>query len=230
MALPRRILLVRHGQSLGNVDKSVYGTFPDHAIPLTEAGRVQAIHLGRTFGERFAGETVRAYVSPYRRARETAGVAMTGMIRVRFTKMTEDWRLREQDWGNLREPEATAVLERQRESYGSTFYRFPNGESGADVYDRVSDFMSTLWRDFEKDDFAENVLIFTHGFTMRVFLARWFHWTPAEFESVSNPENCGVFEMERTSGVSPRYRLVTALGDRFSARHPQTASRAADPG
>ena len=38
---------------------------------------------------------------------------------------------REQDWGNLREPEATEALDRERDAYGTSFYRFPGGESGA---------------------------------------------------------------------------------------------------
>lgn len=29
----------------------------------------------------------------------------------------------------------------------------------------------------------------THGLAMRLFCMRWFHWTVAEFESLSNPGN-----------------------------------------
>ena len=35
---PRRIILVRHGQSQGNVDDKVYATVPDSQIALTERG------------------------------------------------------------------------------------------------------------------------------------------------------------------------------------------------
>ena len=44
--------------------------------------------------------------------------------------------------------------------------------------------MDTLHRDFQKTDFPQNVLIVTHGLTMRLFLMRWFHWTVSEFEAL----------------------------------------------
>mmetsp|Transcript_10816 Transcript_10816/g.20018 ORF Transcript_10816/g.20018 Transcript_10816/m.20018 type:complete len:113 (+) Transcript_10816:201-539(+) len=39
---PRRIILIRHGQSEGNVDERAYVTTADWRIPLTEVGRNQA--------------------------------------------------------------------------------------------------------------------------------------------------------------------------------------------
>jgi broad specificity phosphatase PhoE len=62
--------------------------------------------------------------------------------------MYEEPRLREQDFGNLQNPSAMAVCQEERERFGSFYYRFPQGESGADVYDRVSGFMETMHRRF----------------------------------------------------------------------------------
>ena len=39
---PKRIVLLRHGQSLGNVDESAYVTTADWRIPLTDLGKDQA--------------------------------------------------------------------------------------------------------------------------------------------------------------------------------------------
>ncbi len=39
---PKRIILVRHGESAGNVDEKSYSATPDNQIPLTEKGREQA--------------------------------------------------------------------------------------------------------------------------------------------------------------------------------------------
>ena len=39
---PKRIILLRHGQSLGNVDESAYVTTADWRIPLTDLGKDQA--------------------------------------------------------------------------------------------------------------------------------------------------------------------------------------------
>ena len=46
MKIPKRIILVRHGESLGNFDESVYCTVPDWKVPLTETGKKQSIEAG----------------------------------------------------------------------------------------------------------------------------------------------------------------------------------------
>ena len=48
--------------------------------------------------------------------------------------------------------------------------------SGADVYDRVSTFLETLYRDMEKGGCGDNALLVSHGLFCRLFLTRYFHW------------------------------------------------------
>ncbi|AJP04179.1 phosphoglycerate mutase [Streptomyces cyaneogriseus subsp. noncyanogenus] len=186
MARPRRIVLVRHGESTGNVDASVYEREPDHALALTERGRRQAEEAGGTLRALFGRERVSVYVSPYRRTHETLGALGLdpALIRVR-----EEPRLREQDWGNWQDREDVRLQQAYRDAYGHFFYRFAQGESGADVYDRVGGFLESLWRSFEAPDHPPNVLLVTHGLAMRLFCMRWFHWTVAEFECLVNPGN-----------------------------------------
>jgi broad specificity phosphatase PhoE len=186
MARPRRIVLVRHGESTGNVDDSVYEREPDHALALTERGRRQAEATGEHLRRLFGDEHVSVYVSPYRRTHETlrAFHLDPGLIRVR-----EEPRLREQDWGNWQDRDEVRLQKAYRDAYGHFFYRFAQGESGADVYDRVGGFLESLFRSFEDPDHPQNVLIVTHGLAMRLFCMRWFHWTVSEFESLSNPGN-----------------------------------------
>jgi broad specificity phosphatase PhoE len=186
MARPRRIVLVRHGESTGNVDASVYEREPDHALALTERGRRQAEEAGGTLRALFGRERVSVYVSPYRRTHETlAALGLDpALIRVR-----EEPRLREQDWGNWQDREDVRLQRAYRDAYGHFFYRFAQGESGADVYDRVGGFLESLWRSFEAPDHPPNVLLVTHGLAMRLFCMRWFHWTVAEFECLVNPGN-----------------------------------------
>jgi broad specificity phosphatase PhoE len=186
MARPRRIVLVRHGESTGNVDDSVYEREPDHALALTERGRRQAEETGERLRELFGRERVSVYVSPYRRTHQTLNAfgLDPALIRVR-----EEPRLREQDWGNWQDREDVRLQKAYRDAYGHFFYRFAQGESGADVYDRVGGFLESLFRSFEAPDHPPNVLIVTHGLAMRLFCMRWFHWTVAEFESLSNPGN-----------------------------------------
>ncbi|MFF1558786.1 histidine phosphatase family protein [Streptomyces sp. NPDC058279] len=202
MVRPRRIVLVRHGESQGNADDTVYEREPDHALRLTAAGREQARQAGTKLRELFGDERISAYVSPYRRTLQTFRELRLDPTRVR---MREEPRLREQDWGNWQDHDDVRLQKAYRDAYGHFFYRFAQGESGADVYDRVGSFLESLYRSFEAPDHPENVLLVTHGLTMRLFCMRWFHWSVAEFEALSNPGN-GEF---RTLQLGPdgRYRL-----------------------
>jgi len=42
---------------------------------------------------------------------------------------------REQDWGHLREFAVNRIIQKERLAYGVFYYRIPDGESGADVYE-----------------------------------------------------------------------------------------------
>ena len=205
---PKRIILVRHGESAGNADKTHYKTVPDFAMDLTEAGWQQSRAAGKEIAEQIEGGLVRAYVSPWERTRQTfAGIA--SVLGDQVVKAIEDPRLREQDWGHLRSPEELKEIRDERDHYSPFYYRIPDGESAADVYDRVSTFMETLHRDFGKPDFPENALIVTHGVTLRIFLMRWFHWPPEFYENVRNPKNGEVVIMEH--GQDGRYCLAGTL-------------------
>ncbi|MGI5357889.1 histidine phosphatase family protein [Streptomyces sp. CA-252508] len=186
MARPRRIVLVRHGESEGNADDTVYEREPDHALRLTERGRRQAEETGERLRALFGDEPVSVYISPYRRTHETYELFRLDPAQVR---VREEPRLREQDWGNWQDRNDVRLQKAYRDAYGHFFYRFAQGESGADVYDRVGAFLESLHRSFEAPDHPPNVLLVTHGLTMRLFCMRWFHWTVAEFESLTNPRN-----------------------------------------
>jgi len=226
MQKPLKIFLIRHGQSLGNVDNTVYEHTPDWKIPLTEIGQSQAILAGKKLSEKLVSPNwildpdissqikadVLVYSSPWVRSRETAKPFMDYLENkhpwyssncVYSYRYYEDPRLREQDWGNFQEPAAMLALKRERKKFGSFFYRFPNGESGADVYDRISTFLETLFRDLHSKK-PTNIAIFTHGFTMRVFLMRWFHWSVEEFELLKNPSNCHMITL---SLVDDKYHV-----------------------
>ena len=205
---PKRIILVRHGESQGNADPNHYETTPDYALHLTDEGRVQARVAGKQIAELIGQEKVRAYVSPWCRTRETFD-GIVSVLDDQIVISIEDPRIREQEWGHLVDVEELKRIRRKRIEYGTFYYRLPDGESGADVYDRVSTFLETLHRDFTKPDFPENAVIVTHGLTLRIFLMRWFHWSVEHFERVRNPLNGDVVVME--IGSDGRYEVVTTL-------------------
>lgn len=79
----KRIILIRHGESLGNIDERAYATTADWRIPLTNLGREQARLAGRKISSYLNQEVndeegslvtkgkVYFYVSPYLRTRQT---------------------------------------------------------------------------------------------------------------------------------------------------------------
>jgi broad specificity phosphatase PhoE len=205
---PKRIILIRHGKSEGNADQNQYETIPDYALNLTPEGMEQARQAGRDIKGIIGFETLHVYLSPYYRTRQTYQ-CIRESVETNVSKVFEDPRLREQDWGHLRSPDVNEEIIRERDRFSTFYYRIVDGESGADVYDRVSTFLETLYRDFEKFDYPENALIVTHGMTLRLFLMRWFHWSVEEFEALRNPGNCQTVVMQREN--SERYDLITEL-------------------
>jgi broad specificity phosphatase PhoE len=205
---PKRILIARHGESVGNVNKGAYATTPDYALPLTPRGVSQAAELGTEIRRLIAGEKIRFYVSPWRRTRETFMGAVSALDANQWTA-AEDPRLREQEWGHLRHEEATKILEQERDAYGTFYYRFDDGESGADVYDRCSALLETVHRDFREDTFPPNCAFIGHGLTNRLLVTRWLHWTPEQFEQIANPENCELWVMDLQA--DGHYQMTTPL-------------------
>ena len=208
---PNRILLIRHGESQGNIDVNRYQTDPDYALELTPKGIEQARQAGEKIKAIIGVESLHVYLSPYVRARQTFQHLKTS-IEPNIEKVVEDPRIREQDWGHLRHPNENEEIRRQRDGFSTFYYRIPDGESGADVYDRVSTFLETLHRDFNKPYYPQNTLIVTHGVTLRLFLMRWFHWTVEEFENLRNPLNGLVVVMQRNE--KDRYQLIGELEKR----------------
>jgi len=208
---PKRIILIRHGESEGNLDKDKYRTVPDYALNLTPTGVEQARAAGREIKNILGEESLYVYHSPYFRTRQTFQYLQESFAE-NVSKVVEDPRIREMDWGHLRHPDENDEIIKRRDEYSTFYYRLPDGESGADVFDRVSTFLETMFRDFRKPDYPQNTLIVTHGLTLRLFLMRWFHWTVEEFETLLNPHNCQIVVMQqRPDG---KYELVTKLKTR----------------
>jgi broad specificity phosphatase PhoE len=198
---PKHIILVRHGQSEANINKGMYEHTPDHLMNLTDTGKAQCLDCAQKLAPYTEGQNVTVWQSPYNRTRQTATEIM------RYSKpadlrVKEDPRLREQDWGNFYTEEEAAKQNTDRRRHSEFFYRIENGESGADVYDRISTYLETLYRDFSHDDWTETVLISSHGITSLIFLMRFFHWTYEECKEETRFKNCGfvVLSLDIESG------------------------------
>jgi len=185
-------------------------------LPLTKRGEDQAYSVGQSLQKIIGGGEVRFYVSSLWRTRQTFLHIQKSFQNISYY---EDPRLREQEWSTNLEStsEYRDILEEYRNNYGSFYYRFHNGgESCSDVFNRLSDFMNTLYRDFESSEFPDNVIIISHGMTMRVFLMRFFHCSVEEFESWRNPKNCQYYHLKLEN---EKYSLTTPLSIYKKSKH-----------
>ena len=188
---PKRIILLRHGESQANVDHEVYAKVPDWKIALTATGVAQAREAGRKIAGLIGGESFGVFSSPYVRAEQTKNAMLEGMGRTPVFDY-QDPELREQEYGNMPPTDENDANRAFREQFGYFFYRFPDGESCADVYDRMALFMDSLFRRFDRDDCPENIIIVSHGTAIKCFLARWYHWDVRWFDEMPVLPNCHI--------------------------------------
>ena len=84
-------MLIRHGQSEGNVDERLFGVKPDHHMLLTDLGRRQARETGRTIKDLFIKDgSVRVIVSPYARTKGTLAEIMKELDQESVVGVEED--------------------------------------------------------------------------------------------------------------------------------------------
>lgn len=112
--------------------------------------------------------------------------------------------------GYLRTYGELQQLKRERKEYGIFYYRFPGGEAGTDVYDRINDLLGSLHRDFVSDDYPRNCVLITHSLAIRLFIMRWFHLTVEEFEQMLSPKNGELVILELNKQTAD-YELITPL-------------------
>jgi phosphohistidine phosphatase SixA len=137
--LPGVVILVRHGESEGNIDVTQWWMKPDNKILLTPKGREQAVLVGQRIENIFQHHEhelgtsinrVHIHASPFERTMETARLARLSFEH-RVVRQNVCPRLREQEFGNTQSTVFKAYREEQKR-VGRFWYRFPTGESGAD--------------------------------------------------------------------------------------------------
>ena len=173
------LILVRHGQSEGNVAAEsasrenldridVPARDPD--VVLSETGREQATAVGHWITSLPEDERPQVvWTSPYRRARQTAEIALeTADVELDFRV---DERLRDRDMGITDQLTAAGIRKKypeeaeRREWIGKFYYRPPGGESWADVAFRVRSVLTDL-ASTEKHD---RVLLAAHDVVILLF-------------------------------------------------------------
>ena len=214
MSLPIDLVLVRHGQSEGNVAKrlSEKGDHTGYTLldgrhsrsyRLSKLGQNQAVTAGEWLRKEFTknGSIFDRFItSEYTRAMETAA-----LIDLPDASWFRNFYLAERDWGDL-----DACPENERdEKFGSAlqmrliepfFWRPPNGESFAELCLRLDRVLNTLHRECSN----MRVIIVCHGEVMRAFRVLLERMPQQKFkESYLSPEkekrihNCEIIHYTR---------------------------------
>jgi len=192
---PKRMILVRHGQSEGNVRRSLTKFVPDHELHLTAEGREQALKSGENLKSIIGDESVIFIYSPYVRTVETLNGLTRSFGGREATQCKEDAYIREQDFGNFDKPEMREYHV-DKQLFGKFYYRFPDGESPADVYSRAGIFLESLYRRWEME-YVSNVVIVSHELFILVFLMRFFRYPVQEYYSLEGLSNGCLVVLER---------------------------------
>jgi broad specificity phosphatase PhoE len=179
---PEALLLVRHGESSGNVARDEAEAdgleiidigLRDVDVPLSDLGQRQARALGRWLARQEEHDRPTTILcSPYVRAQQTAGEALAASGRRHDeVEHVRDERLREREFGVLdrltkagieaREPQQAEL----RAFLGKFYHRPPGGESWADVGLRVRSVLDMMCRELA----GERVLISTHQVVVLMF-------------------------------------------------------------
>ena len=228
---PRRLLIVRHGESTGNVarqaamDAGLSEINIDHRdidVPLSPLGKDQATALGRWFARNGAALPEIVLASPYIRAHDTARLIAEhgGFSDAEFVL---DERLREKEFGIL-DRLTTAGIEKRfpdqvrfRSHLGKFYHRPPAGESWCDVVLRLRSLMDTVSVHYAGQD----VLIVSHQVVvlcLRYLLERLSEEQILAIDHQGDVANCSITEyrFDQTAGkrgdlVLERYNFVAPL-------------------
>ena len=191
------MLLMRHAESLEDIDNGIYELAPDHAIGLTVDGRSQAMEAATEISSRIGfSRRLSIFCSPAKRAEQTAEI-IAALIRSTShgavdVQCRADDRLVKQDWGSVTVANRVQELRRRYEA-GAMNYQFPDGESGWDVATRMRSLIGELaaW----PTPLSNAAVIITHGFVVRIALMILLSWTESEFEQYANPPNCFIADV-----------------------------------
>lgn len=155
-----KIRLIRHAESLANVDLDIHKTIPDHNIPLSEYGIEQAKSLDLEFGENSV-----IYSSPYLRAVQTWSLANKNGSEIQpiLEPLVAERRIK-WEWGT----EHYQKIIDNWKKFGSFWWDgFDHGfENGMDVYQRANIFLNKIENRYR--DESVRVVVFTHGYFMQM--------------------------------------------------------------
>ena len=115
----KRIILIRHGESEGNVDESAYVNTADWQICLTDKGKRQAQNAGAKLKKLLSeDDSIFFYVSPYKRTLQTLAEIQDYFPKEQIWGIREEPRIAEQQFGNFQNVEQVRKAKIERKKNG----------------------------------------------------------------------------------------------------------------
>ncbi|WP_405179024.1 histidine phosphatase family protein [Nocardia sp. NBC_01377] len=184
-----KLILVRHGETEGNVAKILDTRVP--GLPLTERGAAQA----KTFGSSLLAPPVALFSSAALRARQTAGYieATTG---VAASVLDGVYEVQVGDMEGSGDVEAHEIFQRIYRSWhdGDLAQRAPGGESGHEVLARFLPVIENVRAEYLAGADVGDVVLVTHGAAMRL-VARSIAGVTPPFTTNNHLDNTETIEL-----------------------------------
>lgn len=185
----RKILIMRHAQSEEDIDPTIYNHTHDLDVGLSDQGKTESEQIASPLAKEISTGNVHFFLSPGTRLLETYQLLSARLPkRIKCTESVEPLILK-QYWGPLTSSNRRNI-EIERYKAGVLRYRFPAGESGAQLLTRFRFFCTLRKEEIKQDQLPGTIVFLTHGFEMRLLLMLWFDWTEVQFEKMANPYNC----------------------------------------
>ena len=198
-----RILVVRHGESTGNLNRIFQGHGP---FSLTDKGKIQAVLVAKKIKDSF--ESINSiYSSDLVRAKETTEIISNILA---ISKVTYDQRLREHDCGVLEGKVFSEDLMTKYLDPGNKDpnYRIPEGESSNEMNERIKASFEEI---VKKTDENRTIMILTHGGVLGRLLKVILKVLPED----KRFENCSINLLERES-KKDEWKLTIYNGQKYS--------------
>jgi broad specificity phosphatase PhoE len=214
---PRRLVIVRHGESEQNAildikDKSLDSLLlenqkkvSDVNIPLTQKGISQAIKVGEYLAKTEKFDV--CFTSPYLRTKQTAENILSCFDYK--IPLYEENRLREKEFGRLHGFTTEEIIKYypdefiNRERDGKYWYRLLGGENYPDVEERIHSFMDKMQRNYR----GRSLLISTHQVPCLSIRKNYQHLSEKEVIELGNVPNCGIQEYIIDTSKHPEGRM-----------------------
>lgn len=218
MSMPKRLVLVRHGQSEANVvqksrkvagfkEPELHRTTPDREIRLTDLGREQTVKTAEFLKKEYPLGVDSYYSSDHIRARETAALVCMKALWPEV-KISIEHHFGERHWGNYNHEDDNKKdairLARDRDPLNSIM---PNGETLGEARGRTRILLEKCARQHS----GEVVIVFTHGEYIECVWSEIDHMRTEQQRSFfagpgGDMKNCQIVEFESENGKFVRYR------------------------